>query len=194
MLDILTPISNTIITERAILKSFTVSDSQALYNLIQQNKDRLIDSFPITLDNTSNETVTGYFIQKKNADWEERISFAFGMRESQSNQLIGYINIKNIDWVIPRAELAYFIDSGFEGRGLMKEALNKIIEFCFEELKMYRLFLRVMTSNESSYKIAEGLGFIREGILRKDHRTFDGRLVDLYYYGMTYEDYKKLKN
>jgi len=99
--------------------------------------------------------------------------------------------VKNIDWVIPRGEIAYIISEEYEGKGIMTEALTVIIKFSFENLSMNRLFLRVMTNNNRSYELAERCGFSREGILRKDHKTYEGELVDLYYYGMTREDFKK---
>ncbi len=192
MIDILTPISNILETGRVFLKPLKSHDTVPFYNLIQKNKMRLHDSFPVTLDSTINEITTGLFIQRKISEWDERISFAFGMWLKESETLIGYMNIKNIDWVIPRAEIAYFISSEYESRGIMKESLLRIIKFSFEELKMIRLFLRIMTENDRSNLLAVKCGFIKEGTFRNDHRTFDGNLADLNYYGMTLEDYNKL--
>lgn len=191
MIDILTPVSGILETERTYLKQIRITDATSFYNLIQKNKKRLQDSFPVTLDNTINETTTELFIQSRFSEWEERISFAFGLWAKDSGELIGYVSVKNIDWVIPRAEIAYFISSDYEGKGIMKEALQGTIKFCFEELKIIRLFLRIMTDNKRSNILAEKCGFIKEGMFRKDHRTFDGNLKDLNYFGMTYEDYEK---
>ncbi len=189
MIDILTPISGFLETERIVLKPFKIEDTFLYYRLIQKNKNRLQDSFPVTLDNTINEETTELFMQSKLSEWEERISFAFGIWTKDENLLIGYMSIKNIDWVIPRAEFAYFISYDFESMGLMKEALMRTIKICFEELKMVRLYLRIMTDNKRSCKLAEKCGFSKEGTFKKDHRTFDGKLVNLNYYGLTDDDY-----
>ncbi len=192
MIDILKPISNILETDRIFLKPLRTSDTLSFYNLIQKNKKRLHDSFPVTLDNTVNEITTGLFLQNKVSEWDERISFALGIWLKDCEELIGYINIKNIDWVIPRAEIAYFISGEYERQGIMKEALVRIIKFSFEELKMIRLFLRIITENGRSNKLAEKCGFIKEGTSRMDHRTFDGNLTDLNYYGMTMDDYERI--
>lgn len=191
MIDILTPISNILETDRVILKPFKIEDTFPFYRLIQKNKNRLQDSFPVTLDNTVNEETTELFMQSKLSEWEERISFAFGIWAKTESQLIGYMSIKNIDWVIPRAEIAYFISYDYESKGFMKEALLRTIRFCFEELKIVRLYLRIMTDNTRSNMLAKKCGFTKEGTFKKDHRTFDGKLVNLNYYGMTDDDYQK---
>lgn len=190
MIDILTSISGYLETDRVYLKQLKIPDSVPFYDLIQQNKTRLYDSFPVTLDNTVNETTTELFIQSKISEWEERISFTFGIWGKDSENLIGYMSIKNIDWVIPRAEIAYFISGEYEGRGFMKEALLRTIKFCFEELKVIRLFLRILPENKRSSRLAENCGFMKEGTFRKDHRTFNGNLTNLNYYGMLFEDYE----
>ena len=73
----------------------------------------------------------------------------------------------------------------------MSEAVVSMIKFGFDILKLNRLFLRSIVSNERSIKIAEKFGFKLEGCMSKDHLTFDEQLVDVYHYGMTREDFNK---
>ncbi len=185
-------IPHQLITERIIIRQYKEGDGLAFFELIQENKERLLDSFPLTLTNTADEISSELYIQSRIAEWYEQKSFSFGIWSKDQSKLIGHISIKNIDWVIPKAELAYFISKDFEGMGLMSVALNVIIKFCFEDLKINRLFLRIMTDNPRSYKLAEKFGFKREGTLREDHRTFNGNLVDLFIYGLIIKDYKLL--
>jgi RimJ/RimL family protein N-acetyltransferase len=183
-------ISHQLETERTVVKKYNEGDGLAFFELIQENKTRLVDSFPLTLANTSDETTTELYIQTKIAEWYEQKSFSFGIWTKEESQYIGHVSIKNIDWVIPKAELAYLITRDFEGKGLMSEVLTAIIKFCFEELMMNRLFLRVITKNDKSFRLAEKCGFKKEGNLRNDHRTYNGDLVDLFIYGLTSEDYE----
>ncbi len=178
-------------TKRTILKKYRIGDGKIFYGIIEKNRDRMLDSFPIMLSNTHDELSGAYYIRKKIEEWEERSAFSFGIWFKEDGNYIGHISVKNIDWVIPRGEIAYIISEEYEGKGIMTEALTVIIKFSFENLSMNRLFLRVMTNNNRSYELAERCGFSREGILRKDHKTYEGELVDLYYYGMTSEDFKK---
>lgn len=178
-------------TERTVLKKYRVGDGGLFFELIENNRRRLFQSFPIILSTVTNELNAELFIRSRLNEWTEQQSFTFAIWNQEQTNLIGHLSIKNIDWTIPRAELAYFLSQEYEGKGLMTEVLSKIISLCFVELGMNKLFVRVITSNDKSYKVAEKCGFIREGIIRKDYRASDGELVDLYYYGLTREDFEK---
>jgi RimJ/RimL family protein N-acetyltransferase len=179
-------------TNRTTLKKYRIGDGKMLYDTVEKNRNRMLDSFPIMLSNMHDIYSAEYFIRKKIEEWDEQSAFNFGIWFKNNANFIGHISIKNIDWVIPRGEIAYIISAEYEGQGIMTEALSAIIKFGFENLLMNRLFLRVITNNNRSYELAERCGFSREGILKKDHKTYDGELVDLYYYGMTRDDYLKL--
>ncbi len=168
-------------TERTIIKQYREGDGAVFFELIHENKKRLVDSFPLTLTNTSNEITAELYIQTKIVEWYEQKSFSFGIWTKDGINYIGHVSIKNIDWVIPKAELSYLISKDYEGKGIMKEVLISVIKFCFDELKMNRLYARVMTNNERSFKLVERCGFIKEGNLRIDHRTYDGKLVEFTY-------------
>lgn len=187
-------ISTEIETDRTILKRYKAGDGKIFYDIIEKNRNRMIDSFPILLSNTHDEISAEYYIRKRVKEWEEQSAFNFGIWLKDNGEYTGHISIKNIDWVIPRGEIAYIISGEYEGKGIMTEALSAIIKFGFENLSMNRLILRIMTDNNRSYELAERCGFLREGILRKDHKTYEGELVDLYYYGITRKDYEKLNN
>ena len=152
----------------------------------------MLNSFPIILSSIHDEFSVNYFIKRKIEEWDERSAFNFAIWHKENGNYIGHISIKNIDWMIPRGELAYIISEEYEGRGIMSEAVKTLIRFGFSELLLSKLFLRILTDNEKSIKVAVRCGFSKEGLLRKDHRTFMGELVDLYYYGLTKEDYQKI--
>jgi len=188
----LTPIEipDSIETPRTVLNKYRVGDGALFFELIENNRKRLFHSFPIIISTVTNEVNAEFFIRSRLNEWTEQHSFTYALWNPERTSLMGHLSIKNIDWTIPRAELAYFLSSEFEGKGIMTEVLGRIIALCFEQLGMNKLFVRVITSNDKSYKVAEKCGFIREGIIRKDFRASDGDLVDLYYYGFTREDYE----
>lgn len=187
-------ITSEIETRRTILKRYKIGDGKTFIKIIEKNRDRMLDSFPIMLSNMHDEISAEFYVRRKIEEWDEQSAFSFGIWLKEDTKHIGYISVKNIDWIIPRGEIAYIISGEYEGQGIMTEALAAVIKFSFENLTMNRLFLRIMTDNIRSFELAERCGFSKEGILRKDHKTYDGKLVDLFYYGMTREDYKKFRN
>jgi ribosomal-protein-serine acetyltransferase len=179
-------------TQRTILKKYNAKDGEIFFAFVGKNKDRMLNSFPIILSSIHDEFSVNYFIKRKIEEWDERSAFNFAIWHKENGNYIGHISIKNIDWMIPRGELAYIISEEYEGKGIMSEAVKTLIRFGFSELLLSKLFLRILTDNEKSIRLAEKCGFSKEGLLRKDHRTFMGELVDLYYYGLTKEDYQKI--
>jgi ribosomal-protein-alanine N-acetyltransferase len=73
--------------------------------------------------------------------------------------------------------LGYALDYRLEGRGLMREALEAAIRHVFETLKLHRIMLNYMPSNERSAGLARRLGFVPEGIAR-DYLYIDGAWRD----------------
>ena len=181
-------------TNRVSLERYRAGEGKILYETIERNRERMLDNFPVMLSNIRDAYSAEYFIRKKIEEWDEQSAFNFGIWFKENTKFVGHISLKNIDWVIPRGEIAYIISKEYEGKGIMTEALSSIIKFSFENLLMNRLFLRIMTNNNRSYELAERCGFSREGTLKKDHKTYWGELVDLYYYGMTKDDYIKFYN
>ncbi len=179
-------------TKNTILRNYVEGEGKIFFDLINKNRERLKDSFPNILTGTHDEVAAENYIRDKIYEWRQKQTFAFGVWLKKTNQCIGHISIKDIEWRIPRGELAYFISYEFEGKGLMSEAVVSMIKFGFDILKLNRLFLRVIVSNERSITIAEKFGFKREGCMAKDHLTFDEQLVDVYHYGMTGEDFNKI--
>jgi len=111
-------------------------------------------------------------------------AYIFGVKELESQVIIGVTGFENISWNNGTALL--YIGIGEEkhrGQGQGKEALKLTIEFGFEELNFHRIYLTVLEYNEPAIKLYEKMGFKREGI----HREFihrDGKRYDMYLYGL----------
>lgn len=110
--------------------------------------------------------------------------FAFLIINDNTGKPVGYVDIKSIDWNLPKGELGYFVDEEYAGKGIITKALSCIIRYCFNKLNFIKLFIRTHENNTASKKAAEKNGFIIEGILRQDYKTTGGEIVDMLYYGL----------
>ena len=164
-----------------------MKDASQVLELILSNKARLIDYFPVSAGSITDIRSVKNYITEKIKQAKLKTAYAYLIIDDTTAKSIGFVFIKNIDWSVPKAELAYFIDKNYEGKGITSKALQKIIAHCFITLNMEKLFLRAAADNAASRKVALKNGFVQEGILRNDFRTFDGRLIDLYYYGLVKE-------
>jgi len=94
------------------------------------------------------------------------IHYAIHLR--QNHELIGYGMIAAIDPHNRRCKLGIVIgDKSQWGRGLAREALSAVIDYCFASLAMHRIGAEIYAFNERSLRLFEGLGFQREGVLRQ---------------------------
>jgi len=159
-------------------------DSKEFYQLIQNNLKRLEDTFAGTVAKTKAIDKTEEFIEDATKKVRLKMYFPFVIIDKPSRKLIGFIDIKNIDWKIPKAEIGYYIDSNYDGRGIASNALKIMVDYSFDTLKINKLFIRTTKDNIGSQKVAEKNGFEKEGYIRQDYKTTSGEIVDLIYYGL----------
>ncbi len=165
------------------IKPLASSDLDAFFQLIELNRDRLKAFFAGTVARTNTFEDTKEYLDEIAVKIENKIYLPFIIKDLETNALVGFIDIKNIDWNIPKGELGCFMDAKYAGKGLSKQAFSIFTEHCFQELKFKKMFLRTHESNTAAKKLAESCGFQIEGILRRDYKTSEGELVDLLYYG-----------
>ena len=79
------------------------------------------------------------------------------------------------------ATLGYWVDSGFEGKGLATKAVEVLTGYVFDVLRLDRVEIRCEPGNARSIAVAERAGFVREGLLRDAIRA-GGELQDLVLY------------
>ena len=161
------------------------------FDLIDNNRNRIIKTFPVTVSNCIDLSKTEEFIIKNIQNESDKTDFFFYIRNLETNKLIGYIGIKKIDYHISKCELFYFIDNHFEGKGIISKAIGGVIDFCFLELKMNKIFICTSKINFGSQQIALKNGFIHEGTLREEFKNHEGVLEDINYYGLLKSDYEK---
>lgn len=163
-------------------------DAKSLFGLIEKNRNRLLAYFPVTTKEISDLKSTRRFIDQKSdqADFQEQYYFLL----FDQSDLVGNVTAKNIDWTVNKCELSYFIDSDSEGTGIISKALDYLIDYCFETLKLNKLYLRIVPENTRSIKLAERKGFTLEGTHKRDFKTGDGNIVDVNYYALFREERK----
>lgn len=100
---------------------------------------------------------------------EKKEVFQFIITEKKENRKIGSVYLRDIDLANQKCEFGIFIgEEGFLGKGLGTEAAKLILQFAFNELKMNKVFLRLLAENTRAYKSYLKVGFKEEGISRQD--------------------------
>ncbi len=192
MLNRLLDIDTAILTPRTVTRRFREGEGALLYDTIQDNHSYLIDSFPKTIEETSNKEKAEFYVRTKLAQWLLQQEYCFGIWDNESAKLIGSIRIFRVDWSVPKGELGFFIDHQYGSKGIMSEVVVACLPFIFRQLQLERLYLRTATDNFACQRLARKCGFRREGDLRADFKKFSGELVDVMIFGMTRAEFEKV--
>lgn len=134
-------------------------DGWSICNFCVTNEDRLKRYFPKTLEQNLTPDLSNIFAQKKTKKFEAKEEFLFTIKEHETNTLVGLVYIKEINWNKKQGEFAYCIDYNFEGKGLIKKAINQLSEYAFKTLGLETLQIIVHKSNIASAKVAENNNF-----------------------------------
>ncbi|TDR80372.1 GNAT family N-acetyltransferase [Paludibacterium purpuratum] len=98
-------------------------------------------------------------------EWQEGRCASFVLQARQApQQVIGTVSLSQIQrGVAQYAMLGYGLDQRCEGKGLMFEALQAVLAFAFDDLKLHRLQANYQPANLRSAALLARLGFQIEG-------------------------------
>jgi RimJ/RimL family protein N-acetyltransferase len=108
------------------------------------------------------------------SDEAERRPFAI---VDPSGHLLGSIDLR-INSHQYRGHVGYWVAAPARGRGVCTDALRLLSRWALDELELQRLELITDPDNLASQRVAEKVGFQREGVLRAHLRHPDGRIRD----------------
>ena len=165
------------------IRLLTADDIGPYFQMVEKNRKRLEDFFTGTVSRTRTPGDTERFLLEIGERVRNKTYFPYIIMDHSTNKIAGFLDLKNIDWSIPKSEMGCYIDEEYAGRGITTKAFSLFCEYCFREYKFKKLFLRTHQSNVSARRVAEKCGFEVEGIIRRDYKTTSGELVDLIYYG-----------
>ncbi|MDC0709990.1 GNAT family protein [Stigmatella sp. ncwal1] len=101
-----------------------------------------------------------------------------GIARRESPELIGVINLFDLDFRSRRAEFGLFIgDRSLWGQGYGTEATRMMLDYGFGTLNLSRVWLQVFAHHAAGIRAYEKAGFRREGVLREQHYA-EGKFVD----------------
>jgi ribosomal-protein-serine acetyltransferase len=115
------------------------------------------------------------------AEWARRAArafaegheFQFVARDAGSGAVLGTIGLNAVDRTNRWANLGYWLRSDRVGEGLVTRSARLVAGFGFSELGLGRIEILAAVGNGRSQAVAERLGALREGVLRRRLRVGD---------------------
>lgn len=107
------------------------------------------------------------FIDEIHELFRARQLFQWGICRREDNSVIGTCTLYNLDLAHRRGEIGFALARSCWGQGFATEALDVLLDFCFNRLDLHRLEADADPENEGSLRALERQGFRREGYLRE---------------------------
>jgi RimJ/RimL family protein N-acetyltransferase len=108
---------------------------------------------------------------------------------NENQPLVGELTLHRIDWFNRSAGFGIYISKEHQGKGYGTEASRLLINHAFKTLNLNRLWLRVLKTNDNARLLHKRLGFVEEGVMRKDIFR-DGKYIDTIMMGLLQDEWK----
>ena len=86
-----------------------------------------------------------------------------------------------------RAEITYDLSRDYWRKGIMKKAIQAVINYAFTEMKLLRLEAVTRHDNNASIALLKKLKFVHEGTLR-NYRYYNGKAWDIEMFAIVPKD------
>lgn len=179
----------TIQTKRLLLRKYAVTDAAAVFTNWASDP-----SVQIPLNEPVYETLESVekLLREYIDSFETTGKYRWALVSKESGECIGLISYFLVDTNNDFAEIEYGIGKKYWGQGLTTEAVEAVIEFGFEQMKLHKVQITCKEYNKASQRVIEKCGLTYEGTLR-DYFNEAGSYVGRMYYSILVDEYRKLK-
>lgn len=167
-------------TERLILRPFAQTDAPDVQRLAS---DKRIAEPTVKIAHPYPEGAAEAWIATHDAIHESGSAVIRAITLKNSGELIGAISLVLITPLHQRAEIGYWIGTGYWSRNYCSEAASAMIGFARTSLGLTRISARCLARNPASARVLEKIGMRREGLLPA-HDFHRGAYEDLLLYGV----------
>jgi RimJ/RimL family protein N-acetyltransferase len=171
-------------SERLLIRCPRPGDGQAMHEAIVESLDELRPWMPWARGEQSRDVSEAY-CRECIAEFASRKSLQLILLDKRDGSFVGGSGFHDIDWVVPKFEIGYWLRSSRTHQGFMTETVNALAQFAFGALKARRVQIRMDNRNERSWRVAERCDFRLEGVLRNFELGLDGAPRDTRLYAKT---------
>ncbi|AZA83205.1 GNAT family N-acetyltransferase [Chryseobacterium lactis] len=174
-------------SNRLTLRTFKESDVSNVHEMLLKPEITAFNPTSYADDEKETQALIDAWRSESEAQ-QNRKKFTFLIETTIDFTFAGIIGIDLIKLHYKNAETWYKLSPEVWGKGYATEALERIIQFGFEDLKLHRIEAGCAVDNIASYKVMEKSGMIREAHRRKLLPLKNG-WSDNYEYAILEEDY-----
>ena len=166
-------------TDRLLLRRVDKNDVNEIFAL--RSDAETMKYIPRPLVTTNEEALAHVAMIDEKIKNNEGINWAITIKGNP--RLLGVIGHYRIKPEHYRAEIGYMLHPDFHGKGIISEAIAKVVQYGFSEMKLHSIEGIIDPENLASGKVLEKNGFVKEAHL-KENEFYDGRFLDTVIYSI----------
>jgi [ribosomal protein S5]-alanine N-acetyltransferase len=175
-------------TDRLILEKFQLTDTQAAFDHWLSD-ERVSDNRVSAAHQSVSQTEKR--LTKIVSDYKNEEFCYWAIKLKGSAELIGEIDLYDIDKVTGNCEVSYSLGCEWWNKGYGTETLSAIVEFGFRHMNLHKISAAHNTDNPASGRIMSKAGMVQEGTIRDMIRNSKDQYKDCSVYGILQEEYRK---
>lgn len=142
-------------TERLRLKTVTQED---LNEVLFLRSDPEVNRYIFRKEKVERKHAIA-FIEKVRKNAADQYSYYWGITQKEAPKMIGSICLWNISDDRTTAELGYDLHPDFQGKGIMSEAVQAVLSFGFQQMRLAKIEAFTHKENQASKKLLMRNGF-----------------------------------
>ncbi|MBA2559353.1 MAG: GNAT family N-acetyltransferase, partial [Propionibacteriales bacterium] len=108
---------------------------------------------------------TGYRAMTRDLIRQGKAGRALPFVVTYDKVMVGQLTVTGLTWGSARwAQIGYWIDKGYAGRGIMPLAVAMACDHCLLTMRLHRIEIAIRPENTASLRIVEKLGFHSIGL------------------------------
>lgn len=166
-------------TERLLLRKITMNDAASML-LLRSDVDAMkyIDRpKPNSIDDIYD------FLTRINDGIQNNESIGWGISLKTEPKLFGTIAYHRIEKEHYRAEIGYMLHPSAWNKGYMSEAIRKVIDFGFNNMKLHSIEAKINPENRASASLLLKHQFLKEAYFKENY-FFNGKFLDTEIYSI----------
>ena len=166
-------------TERLLLRRITNDDVNEVFEL--RSNPETMKYIPRPLVKNNEDALEHIAMIEEKI--ETNVGINWGITLKGNSKLLGIIGYYRMQPQNYRAEIGYILLPEFHGKGIIPEAVNRLITYGFEDLKLHSIEAVIDPENYASEKVLQKCGFVKEAHL-KESEFYEGRFLDSVIYSL----------
>lgn len=177
-----------LVGDRVVVRPWDEADGRGLWDAIDASREHLEAWMP-WVDRYRNPDDAVAYTRRARANWLTRTDLPVAITERATGRVVGGSGLHHPDWNFGLFEIGYWLRADAVGNGYASETVQLLTRLAFDDLDANRVELRIDTENRRSCAVAERLGFVLEGTLRRRLASPRGVPTDMCVYALLAEEY-----